>query len=148
MNTIYIALGLLVAVVVGLVSFSVASYNPWTCAPMVRAVGIGPTGGAGELQCELQKYDFSSLPPSELYALGNDYLGQGKPDISLVFWEEAWRKNHGPSARAIGEMLDPNIWGTQPSAFTKPSVDDARKWYQRAVGEGDIDAAAALAALP
>ncbi|WP_293324148.1 hypothetical protein [Parvibaculum sp.] len=148
MRTLGIVAAGLVAVIVVAFAVHVSAYDQWSCAPAVRAMGLASKSSAGDMQCELEKLDIAGLPPSELYALGNDYMQRKKPNMSLVLWEEGWRKGHGPSARAIGEMLDPNLWGTQPSAFTKPNAQDSRKWYERAVKNGDVSAQARLAALP
>jgi hypothetical protein len=79
----------------------------------------------------------ASRTAADLYDLAGKFARNGDTQHALVVWEEAARRRHGQSARVIGEMYDPGLWGTVPTAMTSPNVEFARKWYGRAVEYGD-----------
>ncbi len=81
------------------------------------------------------------LPVSELFARAQDYLAKGDPDSALAVLEESARRGHAPSARAVGEMYDPTLWGETPSPFTRPNPQEALRWYEKAIELGDSEAA-------
>lgn len=89
----------------------------------------------------------ADLPVSEMYAEASDRAAAGQESAALVIYETAAARGHAPSARAVGEMYDPSLWGTTPSPLSEPDAVEARRWYGRAADLGDDVAQARLTAL-
>lgn len=60
-----------------------------------------------------------------------------QPEGALALLEVAAQKKHGPAARRIAEMYDPEHWSKQSSPFSQPNQRLAHTWYQRAESFGD-----------
>ncbi len=98
---------------------------------------FGDDSSASQEQALAKDFD---LPVSELFARAQDYLAKGDANSALAILEESARRGHAPSARAVGEMYDPTLWGETPSPFSRPNPREALRWYEKAAELGDQDA--------
>jgi TPR repeat protein len=76
-----------------------------------------------------------------------EFLKAGKPDLALLIYRYADRKNDPEAATAIGRMYDPQTHTPQTSPFPAPDSDQAVSYYRKAAEGGDPAAQFALGKL-
>ena len=85
--------------------------------------------------------------PEETYALALIYLQRGEADVALLLLEDAQARDYPPAIATIGRLYDPVHFDPRESPFSRANPLRAAEYYRRAAAAGDLDAAAALAAL-
>ena len=111
----------------------------------------GTTNPAVEKEKPLPPSGAPTLAPKdEKERLGRAFRFMLNGDIgsARLLYEELAVKGSVQGARALAETYDPAILKTLLVAGLRPNIEQAKKWYARAIELGDREAEARLAALP
>lgn len=77
-----------------------------------------------------------ALPSAETHAFARELLSHERTDEAFALFRQLGAAGHGPSALAVGEMYDPQLWNEEHSPFSQPNPRQAERWYKRALDQG------------
>ena len=89
----------------------------------------------------------TAVEETELLRRGADLLRHGDVAAARLIFHDLAKRGSGKAARAMGESHDPVFLRRLFTAGLQPNVDEAKRWYQKALEMGDTEAAKRLAAL-
>ncbi|MEQ8710135.1 MAG: hypothetical protein RIC36_14175 [Rhodospirillales bacterium] len=93
--------------------------------------------GPSYTQDSMQAFIATNPDGSAATAKAAEFLKAGKPDLALLIYRYADRRNDPEAATAIGRMYDPATHKPETSPFPSPSADQAVTYYLKAAEAGD-----------
>ncbi|KZD09312.1 tetratricopeptide repeat protein [Oceanibaculum pacificum] len=108
-----------------------------------------PAVATGPFYDELAMREFLNAEPDgpAATAKADEFLAAGHPDLALLIYRHADRKQDAAAAYAIGRMYDPATHTKETSAFPAPDAEQAASYYRKAAEAGRADAQFALGRL-
>ncbi|MBV5308801.1 protein kinase [Chromatium okenii] len=139
----------------------VATPAPVVSAPVTPIVTTPPVAATDELDALIQagrledaaalvqtRYAAGNPPaPTRSWALIERLGAANKRDAAFTLIRLLANNNDGAACLTLGEFYDPKHWSAATSPFSKPNLEKARDWYQRAAELGVAAASERLNAL-
>ncbi|MBL4762467.1 MAG: hypothetical protein JKY93_07205 [Gammaproteobacteria bacterium] len=82
-----------------------------------------------------------------LFVKANDFAAVKKQADAHILYFFTAKEGYTASATVLGAMFDPNQYSETSSLMDSPDPEQAAKWYQQAMTDGDSQAKQRLAAL-